>query len=115
MNKAEHSSVDQAIAAMRVELASARNLLLMYEEATRKVDHASSGASQHLQGFDLAIQILADLEHLSSLILSNTDSKQLNISIPIRGLRLERLHVSLQGNDANQFENKSEFKSVDLF
>lgn len=115
MSHAENTSVHQAIAAMRVELSSARNLLLVYEEASRKLDHASSGAPRHMQGFDLAIQILADLERLSSLIVDNTDTKQLNISIPVRGLRLERLHASLQGSDANQFESKSEFKSVDLF
>lgn len=109
------TSVDQAIAAMRVELASARTLLLVFEEASRNVDHAASGAPRQIQGFDLALQILADLEHLALLLSENIGTKQLNISIPTHGLRLERLRVGLERNGVSQSDNKSEFKAVDLF
>lgn len=78
------------------EIAAARDLLLAYEAAEYNPQHDCRGDSKRAQGFDLAVQILTDVEHIIGLLGStHLDATGPAPPILLSGLKLERIRAKL--------------------
>lgn len=118
MNEVRSNRVKPVVEAFAGELACVRAMLLRYELAVTPLFSQSNVSHQDLQGFDLALQILKDLEHLSSALATYlpTDAMTLH-PLEASGLTLERTQRMLNGSIGLGEEQSSPapLNTVDLF
>lgn len=103
---------------IQAEIGAAHKLLIGFESAIDYADIGSNDFMSQAQGFDLAMQILADVEHLVKVLGEQfSPESALPHPLPIEGVKLERVRVKLAENPnrlsvLNQPDSDS---SVDLF
>lgn len=87
------------VATIGDEVAVAHKLLIDFEAAVQRQDSSHLISNSNVQGFDLALQILNDVEHLAhSLVASLPYKTPLASPLPMDGLRLERVRKKLRSN-----------------
>ncbi|MEL6840133.1 MAG: hypothetical protein AAFP85_12635 [Pseudomonadota bacterium] len=100
------------------EMACARAMLLRYESVVTPMVSSANLPHQEIQGFDLALQMLKDLEHLSRII-SDHLPENVAATRPVQssGLKLERSRHRLSMLAGIEVPKKSPEPSdaVDLF
>lgn len=101
---------------LRTELAAVQALMRGFETAVSLSDGAELDDNARLQGFDIALQILGDLEHLSNLLERQVDPDQrLRHPIPMQGFRLERVRARLDGTPPSPNTDQSDLNPLELF
>jgi len=118
MSEVEASRVQPVLEALADELSCASAMLLRYEHAVTPLVSQSNVATHEVQGFDLALQMLKDIEYLSRVLAAHLPPDAVTAT-PLKapGLTLERsryrLDVSagLVGKKQSAVQNAS----VDLF
>jgi hypothetical protein len=82
--------VPPLLAGMAEAMEEIRQMLLRYEDAMAEAPR-NPATRQAIQDFDLAVQILQDLEHIAQLLAAELPPDMMaRTSLPLAGLRLER-------------------------
>lgn len=100
------------------EIATARQLIVGFEKAIEEMEIQWKGHGTQIQGLDLALQILNDVQHLTELLDRRLPSENVGKDpLCVSGVRLERIRKRL-GQNENQMPELNQSKSassVDLF
>ena len=118
MSELEASRVQPVLEALADELACAGAMLLRYEHAVTPLVSRSNVAHQEVQGFDLALQMLKDLEYLSRALAAHLPADAVTTTpLKVPGLTLERSRHRLDVSAGLAGKKKSSVQnaSVDLF
>ncbi|MDX8348590.1 hypothetical protein SLH49_11390 [Cognatiyoonia sp. IB215446] len=118
MSKVETSRIQPVLEALADELACAGAMLLSYERAVTPLVSQSNVAHREVQGFDLALQMLNDLEYLSRVLAAHLPADAVTTSpLDASGLTLERSRHRLDMSAGSDSTNQSSAQnvSVDLF
>ena len=103
-------------AVIGTEIAEAHKLLIGFEHGINQADPKAGDLKKQVQGFDLALQILGDVQHLTE-ILSQQFSPETALPrpLPISGIRLERVREKLSQDQSTETRPQVPPPAVDLF
>ncbi len=97
MNLPAHYRIEPVIRTLADELATARAILLRYESAVTPLIAETDAAHRDIQGFDLALQMLNDIEYISRTVADHLpDGIASESPMQMPGLALERSKHSLR-------------------
>ena len=98
------------------EIVTAHRLLIDFEHANSLAGSKTVGLKEKIQGFDLALQILNDIEHLTKVLNQQlSDETCLTHPLPMSGIRLERIRAKLSQNQFSETGPQRPAPAVDLF
>lgn len=104
------------LAVIGAEIAAAHQLLIGFEHAINQTNPKTRNLKTQIQGFDLALQILSDVEHLTDVLGQQFSAETaLPHPLPISGVRLERVRAKLSQNQLSDADLQSPAPAVDLF
>ena len=116
MKTLNSTPIAPVLAVIATEIAAAHQLLIGYEHAINQADSKARSLKTQIQGFDLALQILSDVEHLTDVLGQQFSAETaLPHPLPISGVRLERVRTKLFQNQLAGADSQGPAPAVDLF